>query len=225
MPRRSKSPSASPFTPKTRRPQTEERPRHQGAGSLLRRNSADDEQRHVHHQRHRARHRSASCTVRPACSSSALRRRAISSARSFPIAEAGSNSNTTTRTCCTSVSTASANFTARCFCARSASKTDEQILRTFYRVSKINIKDNKLLWNVDEGLIGLKLSHAINSKGGETVVGAGPENHRQPDARKSRRPRSTQRGSGGQRSRRRLHRRRRGRHVDRRSDDRRQSAN
>ena len=38
------------------RDREQERPRHQGAGSLLRRNSADDGQRHVHHQRHRARH-------------------------------------------------------------------------------------------------------------------------------------------------------------------------
>jgi DNA-directed RNA polymerase subunit beta len=112
----------------------------------------------------------ASCTVRPACSSSACRRRATSSARSFPTAEAGSSSSTTTRTCCTSVSTASANSTARCFCARLALKTDEQILRAFYRVSKISIKDKKLYWNVDEGLTGLKLSHAITAKGGETVV-------------------------------------------------------
>jgi DNA-directed RNA polymerase subunit beta len=52
-------------------------------------------------------------------------------------------------------------------------KTDEQILRAFYRVSKISIKDKKLLWNVDEGLTGLKLSYAINTKGGETVVGQG----------------------------------------------------
>ena len=52
-------------------------------------------------------------------------------------------------------------------------KTDEQILRAFYRVSKITIKDKKLLWNVDEGLTGLKLSHAIAAKGGETVVGQG----------------------------------------------------
>ena len=37
----------------------EERPRYQGAGSLLRRNPADDGQRNVHHQRHRARHRFA----------------------------------------------------------------------------------------------------------------------------------------------------------------------
>src|SRR5271169_3450764 len=52
-------------------------------------------------------------------------------------------------------------------------KTDEQILRAFYRISKIGIKDKKLLWNVDEGLIGLKLSYAINAKTGETVVGQG----------------------------------------------------
>jgi DNA-directed RNA polymerase subunit beta len=52
-------------------------------------------------------------------------------------------------------------------------KTDEQMLRAFYRVSKINIKDKKLFWNVDEGLTGLKLSYAINAKGGETVVAQG----------------------------------------------------
>ncbi|HET9318295.1 MAG TPA: DNA-directed RNA polymerase subunit beta, partial [Bryobacteraceae bacterium] len=52
-------------------------------------------------------------------------------------------------------------------------KTDEQILRTFYRVDKISIKDKKLHWVVDDGLIGLKLSHAIATKGGETIVGQG----------------------------------------------------
>ena len=31
-------------------------------------------------------------------------------------------------------------------------ETDEQILRTFYRISKLNIKDKKLFWNVDENL-------------------------------------------------------------------------
>jgi DNA-directed RNA polymerase subunit beta len=52
-------------------------------------------------------------------------------------------------------------------------KTDEQILRAFYRVSKLSIKDKRLFWNVDEGLGGLKLSHAITTKGGETIVGQG----------------------------------------------------
>ena len=52
-------------------------------------------------------------------------------------------------------------------------KTDEQILRAFYRVSKLSIKDKKIYWNVDEGLTGLKLSFAVNAKTGETVVGQG----------------------------------------------------
>src|SRR5262252_2987567 len=51
--------------------------------------------------------------------------------------------------------------------------TDEQILRTFYRIDKIAIKDKKLYWQVSDGLLGLKLSHAISTKGGETVVGQG----------------------------------------------------
>src|SRR5579871_5381868 len=52
-------------------------------------------------------------------------------------------------------------------------KTDEQILRAFYRVTKITLKDKKLLWAVDESLTGLKLSHAIATKAGETIVGQG----------------------------------------------------
>ncbi len=52
-------------------------------------------------------------------------------------------------------------------------KTDEQILRTFYRVDKISIKSKKLLWNVSPGLHGMKLSFAVTSKGGETVVPQG----------------------------------------------------
>src|SRR5215472_2260178 len=51
-------------------------------------------------------------------------------------------------------------------------KADDQMLRAFYRVSKISIKDKKLLWAVDENLIGLKLSFAIATRG-ETVVGQG----------------------------------------------------
>jgi DNA-directed RNA polymerase subunit beta len=52
-------------------------------------------------------------------------------------------------------------------------KTDEQILRTFYRVDKISIKNKKLLWNVSPGLQGMKLSHAITNKAGDTIVPQG----------------------------------------------------
>ena len=100
-------------------------------------------------------------------------------------------------------------------------KTDEQILRTFYRIDRINIKDKKLFWVVDDGLIGLKLSHAITTKGGETIVGQGKKitSTLMKEIQKAQDPAG---GGRGQRSGRRLHRRRCGRHVDRRSHHRRQ---
>ena len=52
-------------------------------------------------------------------------------------------------------------------------KTDADILRAFYNVNDIGIKDKKLFWKSHEGLIGLKLSHAITPKGGETVATQG----------------------------------------------------
>ncbi|HVT91233.1 MAG TPA: DNA-directed RNA polymerase subunit beta [Bryobacteraceae bacterium] len=51
-------------------------------------------------------------------------------------------------------------------------KTDSDILKAFYRTSEISVKDSKLFWKVSDGLIGLKLSHAITQKG-ETVVPQG----------------------------------------------------
>ena len=57
--------------------------RRQGGGGLLRRHPADDGQRHVHHQRHRARHRLASSTAARA-SSSPRRGRAPTSSKIIP---------------------------------------------------------------------------------------------------------------------------------------------
>ncbi|HWQ56441.1 MAG TPA: DNA-directed RNA polymerase subunit beta [Bryobacteraceae bacterium] len=51
--------------------------------------------------------------------------------------------------------------------------TDEEILRGFYRIDKISIRDKKIFWNVDDGLIGLRISHAILNKNGETIVSQG----------------------------------------------------
>ncbi len=51
-------------------------------------------------------------------------------------------------------------------------KSDSEILRAFYKVSSIQLKDKKLYWKVSDGLVGLKLSHAIESKG-DTVVPQG----------------------------------------------------
>ena len=71
-------------------------------------------------------------------------------------------------------------------------KTDEQILRAFYRVSKIAIKDKKLFWNVADGLIGLEaFARRSTTKGGETVVAPGQEDHRRRCCKEIRRRRSS----------------------------------
>ena len=51
-------------------------------------------------------------------------------------------------------------------------KTDSEILKAFYGISEIVLKDKKLFWKVSESLIGLKLSKVISAKG-ETIVPQG----------------------------------------------------
>jgi DNA-directed RNA polymerase subunit beta len=51
-------------------------------------------------------------------------------------------------------------------------KSDSEILKAFYNVSEIVIKDKKLFWKVSDSLIGLKLSKAIATKN-ETIVPQG----------------------------------------------------
>jgi DNA-directed RNA polymerase subunit beta len=57
------------------------RPRHQGAGGLLRRDPADDGQRHVHHQRHRACRGEPAAPLARACSSTTTRGKTHSSGK------------------------------------------------------------------------------------------------------------------------------------------------
>ncbi len=52
-------------------------------------------------------------------------------------------------------------------------KSDTEILRAFYTVSEVAIKDQKLMWKVGPSLLGLKLSYAVTTKSGETVVPQG----------------------------------------------------
>jgi DNA-directed RNA polymerase subunit beta len=52
-------------------------------------------------------------------------------------------------------------------------KTDSDILRAFYKLSTISLADNKLYWNVNDSLIGMKLSHAITNANGDQVVPQG----------------------------------------------------
>ncbi len=52
-------------------------------------------------------------------------------------------------------------------------KTDTEIIRAFYKLSTINLKENRLFWQVNDSLLGMKLSHAVTSQSGDTVVPQG----------------------------------------------------
>jgi DNA-directed RNA polymerase subunit beta len=58
-------------------------------------------------------------------------------------------------------------------------RSDEEILRTFYTVDRIAIRDNKLFWTLEPGtdkptsLLGMKLAKAITTKSGEEVSHSG----------------------------------------------------
>ncbi|HZQ92069.1 MAG TPA: DNA-directed RNA polymerase subunit beta [Terriglobales bacterium] len=58
-------------------------------------------------------------------------------------------------------------------------RQDEDILRTFYTVDRISLKDKKLHWVLEPGiekptnLVGLKLAHRIASKSGDEIVHSG----------------------------------------------------
>jgi DNA-directed RNA polymerase subunit beta len=49
-------------------------------------------------------------------------------------------------------------------------KSDSDILKSFYRVTTLSLKDRKLLWKVDENLVGLKLATLPTNRAGEPVV-------------------------------------------------------
>jgi len=52
-------------------------------------------------------------------------------------------------------------------------KSNEDILRTFYQVERISLRDKDLLWNVSPGIVDRKLTHEIrNPKTDEVIVGA-----------------------------------------------------
>jgi len=52
-------------------------------------------------------------------------------------------------------------------------KSNEEILRTFYQVERISLRDKELLWNVSPGIVDRKLTHEIrNPKSEEVVIGA-----------------------------------------------------
>ncbi len=52
-------------------------------------------------------------------------------------------------------------------------KSNEDVLRTFYQVERISLRDKDLFWNVSPGLVDRKLAHEIrNPKSDDLIVGA-----------------------------------------------------
>jgi DNA-directed RNA polymerase subunit beta len=52
-------------------------------------------------------------------------------------------------------------------------KSNEDILRTFYQVERISLRDKDLYWNISPGIVDRKLTHEIrNPKSEEVIVGA-----------------------------------------------------
>ena len=52
-------------------------------------------------------------------------------------------------------------------------KSNEEILRTFYQVERISLRDKELLWNVSPGIVDRKLTQEIrNPKSEEVIIGA-----------------------------------------------------
>jgi DNA-directed RNA polymerase subunit beta len=52
-------------------------------------------------------------------------------------------------------------------------KSNEDILRTFYQVERISLRDKDMYWNISPGIVDRKLTHEIrNPKSEEVIVGA-----------------------------------------------------
>src|ERR1700674_4864202 len=51
-------------------------------------------------------------------------------------------------------------------------KSNEEILRTFFQVERITLRDGDLYWNVSEGLVDRKLSHEIRNPRTDEVLAA-----------------------------------------------------
>ena len=126
--------------------------RHQGTGSFLRRHSADDRERHVHHQRHRARHRQPVAPFAWRVFRDAPTTAPISWERSFRTADRGWSSSTTTKNILYVRIDRKRKFLGTIFLRALGLQSDEDILRTFYTVDRIALRDKKLYWTSRPGI-------------------------------------------------------------------------
>src|SRR3954466_9427376 len=52
-------------------------------------------------------------------------------------------------------------------------KSDSDIIRSFYKLSTVTLRESKLYWRAGDNLLGMKLSHAIHNGAGDQVVPQG----------------------------------------------------
>jgi DNA-directed RNA polymerase subunit beta len=65
-------------------------------------------------------------------------------------------------------------FLATIFLRALGLKNNSEIIKTFYQVEQISVKDGKLFWDVSDGLLGIRLSRNIeHARGGGMIVPAG----------------------------------------------------
>jgi len=123
------------------------------------------------HQRHRARHRQQ-LHRSPGVFSNPPITAAISSGKIIPIAALGwSRIRLQEHSLCPHRS--QAPNSSLHFLRALGMKSNEDILRTFYQVERISLRDKDLFWNVSPGLVDRKLTHEIrNPKSDEVIVGA-----------------------------------------------------
>jgi len=48
-------------------------------------------------------------------------------------------------------------------------QSDEEILKSFYKITTLVLKDRRVFWKVDDSLVGVKLTQAVTAKSGETI--------------------------------------------------------
>ena len=201
----------------------QDHPRHQGAGGLLRRHPADDRERDVHHQRHRARHRQSQLHRRPARSSTRKTRR-CTSRRSSRIAARGWSSSTTPKNLLYVRIDRKRKFLATVFLRALGLRGADEIIRAFYTVDQLYLKDGTLYWGVSDSLVGLRAAKDIVVPGENFTVAAGQEDHARTRVEALRKRERRGGRDLRRRARGRLRRRRRRRSVDRRGDPRGQRA-
>ncbi|HWQ33738.1 MAG TPA: DNA-directed RNA polymerase subunit beta [Blastocatellia bacterium] len=64
-------------------------------------------------------------------------------------------------------------FLATIFLRALGLRSDEEILRTFYKIDRIRLDKGRLFWTVSPNIVGMRASHDVTDKKGEVIVKSG----------------------------------------------------